>query len=275
MLKYQVTLFSTLLLIGASSLARSDAPPAIEMRASMPTATQAHPEMSGAEIIANAFEFAGGHQFIRPGTLFLSGYNIIRPAGNSEYLWDHYAMWRQFADEKLDAHEASGKVRIEAWNERNLELFLAFNGSQTVDKNGLVEDESAANMWSNNFGFSAIRYALDEGWQQIRKPDDLIDGQPAYFVQLVDPNGSQTLFAFRQSDFAIVYVGFNTAKGWHERRYSHFFRKPGVNWIQPGRVRLFYNGIKANEAIWTDFTVSEPIDEALFSPKVSPRNPRW
>ncbi len=82
-----------------------------------------------------------------------------------------------------------------------------------------------------------------------------------------------TRFAIRQSDSAIVYVGFNTPRGWHERYYSHFYEKPGVSWVQPGRVRLFYDGVKANEAIWTDFDLSEDFADDLFvmeTPPVSP-----
>ena len=83
-------------------------------------------------------------------------------------------------------------------------------------------------------------------------------------VELTDPAGGQTLFGFRQSDFATVYVGFDTPRGWHERRYSHFFSVPGSRWIQPGRVRLHYNGVKANEAIWTRVVIGEPVDPSVF-----------
>mgnify|MGYP000275956174 CR=1 FL=1 len=63
-----------------------------------------------------AHEAAGGERFVRPGSLFLSGYNIIRRDGG-EMLWDRYAMWRVFGNEKLDAHRANGMVRIEAWTD--------------------------------------------------------------------------------------------------------------------------------------------------------------
>lgn len=38
----------------------------------------------------------------------------------------------------------------------------------------------------------------------------------------------------------------------------------GTAWSQPGRVRLYYNGVKQNEVRWTDFAVNEPIDAAVF-----------
>lgn len=250
-------------------------PPELNARGNMPASTQLHPELSGAEIISKAHEAAGGHSFVHPGTLFLSGYNILRTANGSEKLWDHYAMWRVFEEEKPDAHVASGKVRIEAWTGENLALLLTFDGQTTYNQDGPMEDQSANKMWSNNFGFSAIRNALDPGWLQDRRPDDLLDGQPAYLVELTDPAGGKTLFGFRQSDFAILYVGFDTPRGWHERRYSHFFRKPGYDWLQAGRVRLFYNGVKANEAIWTDYRIGEPMNDRLFQPEGPPDSPGW
>jgi hypothetical protein len=138
-----------------------------------------------------------------------------------------------------------------------------------------MEDQSANAMWSANFGFGAIRNALDEGWSQERKPDDLLDGQPAHLVELTDPSGGKTLFGFRQSDYAILYVGFDTPRGWHERRYSHFFSKAGSDWVQAGRVRLFYDGVKANEAIWTDYRVGEDYSRDWFQPSEPPAAPGW
>lgn len=136
-------------------------------------------------------------------------------------------------------------------------------------------DQSANAMWSANFGFGAIRHALDEGWSQTRGPDRLIDGAPAFMVTLRDPAGGETLFGIRQSDFAVVYVGFDTPRGWHERRYSHFFTKPGLDWVQPGRVRLFYNGVKANEAVWTDFEIGADMPDALFRIEAPPSSPSF
>jgi len=244
-------------------------------RAGMPAATQTDPALSAAAIIERAHDAAGGDTFVQPGSLFLEGYNIIRGVDGGESLWDRYAMWRVFADRKADAHSANGRVRIEAWREGQLAMLLAYDGNVTSDQNGPVEDQSANALWSSNFGFGAIRNAIDAGWQQARRPDDMIDGEPAYFVELTDPSGGQTLFGIRQRDFAILSVGFQTPRGWHERRYSHFFSKPGTPWVQAGRVRLFYDGIKKNEAIWTDFRIGEPMEPGLFRITEPPDRPSW
>jgi hypothetical protein len=252
-----------------------DGPPAMAARAEMPAAVQAEPETDGAAIIAAAHEAAGGATFTRPGTLFLEGYNIIRGADGSEVLWDHYAMWRVFGGAKEDAHAANGKVRIEAWSGDELALLLAFDGETTSNQDGPMADQSANAMWSANFGYGAIRNALDEGWSQARRPDRLIDDEPAFMVELTDPSGGKTLFGIRQADDAIVYVGFDTPRGWHERVYSHFFAKPGIDWVQPGRVRLYYDGVKANEAIWTDFEIGRPLPDELFVVEGAPPAPTF
>lgn len=250
-------------------------PPIMDDRATMPAAAQAEQAITGATIISRAHNAAGGETFVRPGTLFLSGYNIIRGADGAETLWDRYAMWRVFGDEKADAHAANGKVRIEAWSGDAIAMLLSFDGATTYTKDGPMADQSANAMWGANFGFGAIRNALDEGWIQTRKTDRLIDGKPAFMVELTDPAGGKTLFGFDQGDYSILYVGFDTPRGWHERRYSHYFEKPGISWRQAGRVRLFYNGVKANEAIWTDFQIGAPLEDERFVIDEAPTEPTF
>ncbi|MEL6691800.1 MAG: hypothetical protein AAFQ12_02045 [Pseudomonadota bacterium] len=220
--------------------------------------------LEGSTIIALAHDAAGGDTFVDPGSLFLSGYNVIYGSDGGARTWDKYAMWRVFADEKADAHAANGKVRIEAWQGSKLAMLLSFDGEATYNQSGRMEDQSANAMWSNNFGFGAIRNALDEGWTQERRADRTVDGKPAYMVQLTDPSGGKTLFGFDRSTLEILYVGFDTPRGWHERRYSDYFSKPGTDWQQAGRVRLFYNGVMANEAVWTDFEIGDEHSDETF-----------
>lgn len=241
----------------------------------MPSAVQAEPGLDGRTIIELVHEAAGGETFVRPGTLFLSGYNVIYDEGGGSRIWDRYAMWRVFADEKANAHTANGKVRIEAWSDGGLAMLLSFDGEATYDQSGRMADQSANAMWSNNFGFGAIRNALDEGWKQNRRADRTIDGKPAYMVELTDPAGGKTLFGFDQDTFDPLYVGFDTPRGWHERRYSHYFSKPDVDWRQAGLVRLFYDGVKANEAVWTDFAIGAIFEDEIFAVGGIPEEPTF
>ncbi len=226
-------------------------------------------------IISLAHNAAGGDLFVDPGSLFLSGYNIIYAPDGVATKWDQYAMWRVFGDEKADAHVASGKVRIEAWKDGKLALLLSFDGLRTYNQNGQMEDQSANAMWSNNFGFGAIRNALDEGWTQSRRANRTIDGKPVYMVELTDPAGGQTLFGIHRDTYEILYVGFETSRGWHERRYSNYFSKPDVSWQQAGSVRLFYDGILANEAVWTDFSVGGEYTDDTFIITDAPSSPSF
>ena len=62
----------------------------------------------------------------------------------------------------------------------------------------------------------------------------------------------------------MLKVAFATPRGWHERYYSDFFRKPGMDWSQPSRIRLFYDGVKQNELFWQDFEIGKTYPETLF-----------
>lgn len=250
-------------------------PPDVSGRAQLPTAMQANPDLSGRDILVAAHEAAGGDAWRDVESLYLEGYNIIRRADGAEVLWDKYAMWREYSSSKANAHAAEGKVRIEAWAGDSLAMLIAFDGETTYDQNGPVPEDVAEKAWASNFGFGAIRNGLDEGWTQTRLPDDLIDGVPAYVVELTDPAGGKTRFGIRQSDFATVYAGFRTPRGWHERRYSNFYTVPGSSWVQPGRVRLSYDGVKANEAIWTRVEIGQSIDPSVFVVSQKPDGPTF
>ena len=250
-------------LIAIATFAVSLSAPAASEEKDFPGLFPTTPERSAADILSAAYEVAGGQSWLRPKSLSMSGYGVFYRDGEATK-YDDYRMWRIYAGEKKDAHVADGKVRIEARKDGAQIFLITFDGEKTYDANGPIEDQSVNERWSSNFGFGAIRHALDEGWTQKRLPDDLIDGRPAYLIELTDPAGGMTRFAIDMETYHVLYVGFDTARGWHERRYSDFFSKPGVQWVQPGRVRLFYNGVKQNEIIWTDFEIDKNFDDALF-----------
>jgi len=255
--------------------ASEGAPPALGARGGMPAAVQLNPEISAREILSRAHEAAGGDDWRDVTSLYLEGYNIIRRPDGSEIVWDKYAMWREYSGTKTNAHAAEGKVRIEAWSGEALAMLISFDGETTYSQDGPVPPDVAEKAWAANFGFGAIRNGLDEGWAQSRLPDDLVDGAPTYFIELTDPEGGKTRFGIRQSDYATVYAGFDTPRGWHERRYSHFFPIAGSRWIQPGRVRLFYDGVKANEAVWTHVEIGKAFDPAVFVVSGLPAGPTF
>ena len=83
-------------------------------------------------------------------------------------------------------------------------------------------------------------------------------------IRVNDPSGGKTLFGIARDDHAILWLGFSTPRGWHERRYSDFYRNPGVSFVQPGRVRLFYDGIKQNEIVWSAYALNAPLEREMF-----------
>jgi len=237
----------------SSAAAVAEAPPLTEPDA-----------LTGAQIVAGAYEAAGGEAWVNPQSLYMEGYGLFWRGAQDFVRYEPYRMWRVYPQAKGEAHTADGRVRIEAMADSAPVFQIAFDGEHTYDQNGRVEEEADSDRWASNFGFGVIRHALDEGYTVDRLPDDYVDGAPAYTVRVNDPAGGETLFKIRMEDDAVVSVGFDTPRGWHERIYSKFYTNTEGGWVQPGRVRLYYDGVKANEIYWTSFTTGETYDEALF-----------
>lgn len=207
---------------------------------------------------------AGGESWSRPKTLSMDGYGVFYRGGVATR-HERHTMYRVYDAGKSDAHRADGKVRITSVRDGVPVIDLAFDGETTSTAKGPQPKSEADKRWASNFGFGVIRHALDDGYALSRLPDDLVDGKPAYLIQIEDPVGGETQFAIAHADHAILKVGFDTDRGWHERFYSDFYSNSGVSWVQPRRVRLYYDGVKANEVIWERHLVDAPLADCLFS----------
>ncbi|MGJ8563026.1 MAG: hypothetical protein ACSHXY_05685 [Alphaproteobacteria bacterium] len=220
-------------------------------------------ELSAADIMAQAHEAAGGEAWSRPISLAMDGYAVFYKNGSAAKHETH-RMWRVYEAGKTDAHKVDGKVRIESLRDGIAVIDLSFDGSTTYTPQGAQPQSESDNQWSSSFGFGVIRHALDDGYSLKRLPDDLVDGRPVFMVNVMDPSGGETRFGIAQDDRAILKVGFDTPRGWHERIYSNFYSNIAESWSQPGRVRLYYNGVKANEVIWTSYEINKPLKACLF-----------
>jgi hypothetical protein len=223
-----------------------------------------NPNLSARAIVERATVVAGGETWRRPTTLYLEGYGTFYATDGTPLINESHKMWRVYPSFKPEAHNADGKVRIESVRGGEVVSYSAFDGSRTYDLNGILPPSAADTQWAENFGFGVIRFALDDGYSLTRQPDDLVDGQGVFRVSVTDASGAKTLFGISRTTYQIVSVGFTTPRGWHERIYSNFFTKRGVNWVQPGRVRLYYNGVKQNEIVWRDFKINDPMPDTLF-----------
>ncbi len=242
------------LLVVLSAFAASAAPPAMT----------SPDNLTPVEIIERAYEHAGGDAWVNPRSLLMEGYGLFWQGTEQFVRYEPYRMWRVYPEIKDAAHAADGRVRIEALKDDQVVFQIAFDGTHTYNQNGRLNEETDSDRWASNFGFGVIRHALDDGYRVSRLPDDYIDGAESYTVQITDPAGGNTLFNIRRADFAIVSVGFTTPRGWHQRIYSDFYRNNEAGWLQPGRVRLYYNGVKANEIYWTSFKTGESYPVELF-----------
>ena len=223
-----------------------------------------NPSLSARTIVERATAAAGGETWRRPTSLYLEGYGTFYATDGTPLINESHRMWRVYPAFKPDAHNADGKVRIESVRGGQVVNYSAFDGTRSYGVNGLLPPSAADTQWAENFGFGVIRFALDDGYLVARQPDDLVDGKPVYRIEVTGANGSKTTFGIAYRTYQILSVGFSTPRGWHERIYSEFFTKRGIAWVQPGRVRLYYNGVKQNEIVWRDFRLNEAMDDGLF-----------
>ena len=223
-------------------------------------------KLSAREIVEQAIEAAGGEAWRRPKTLRLSGTATLYDQGQADKVTvaDRYDMWRIFPQASGDAHAANGKVRFDAFAGGKVVFQISYDGEHTYDHNGRVPEERAQRDWSAAFGFGILRFALDDGFALERLADDQLEGHDCYFVRVIDPAGSKTVFAIDRVDLAVRMVGFETPRGWHHRIYSDFEWHQQPRFRQPTRVRLYYDGIKTNDIRWRQFAVDRPIADEVF-----------
>lgn len=219
--------------------------------------------LTAKQIMRLAHEKAGGEFWQRPLSLSLMGHAVFYQ-GDTAFQHEKHNMWRIFERTKTDAHAANGKVRIESFHQEKPVFVVTFDGQNTYDLSGKQEPSAADQRWASNFGYGAIRHALDDDYQLELAGVDTVKKDLVHWVKVIDPKQGETFFGIDQEEFKIVKVGFQTPRGWHERIYSEFFSKPEYPWLQSGRVELYYEGVLANEVFWTDFKVNESLPDSLF-----------
>lgn len=220
-------------------------------------------DLAPEEIILEAYAKSGGDFWKRPKSLSLKGHSYFYRDGDTVFHQVHN-MWRVFENSKTNAHAANGKVRIESYRDSIPAFIVSYDGMNTYDLNGKQAKSAADKRWASNFGFGVIRHALDDGYK-LEKLDGIeVHNDKCYQIKVIDPNQGETIFGITKQDYKIVKVAFDTPRGWHERLYSKFFTKEKYSWLQSGKVELFYEGVRSNDVIWTDFEVNEKLDSDLF-----------
>jgi hypothetical protein len=244
--------------------------------------------MLAKEVLRRCTANNGGDTWQKPETLVLYGDAIFTPYGKTDakslIKFDSYRMMRVYPKESDAAHQANGKIRFDAKYGDSLFMQLIFNGKDT--KNTLSEKAKPFQKhfsWSNNFGFGIIRFALNDSFKVERLVDDLVDGFVCYMIKITDPKKMTTVFGIDKNNFYIRYLGFATDQGYHHRIYSEFvrrdiiintpdktdprhitFTKERKFFVQPKRLRIYFEGVKWMDIHWREFAVNEKIGDEIF-----------
>ena len=224
-------------------------------------------DLAARQIVERAHAAAGGTAWLAAGTNVMRGNATLCREGDPQRCVhaDRYEMYRVYpATLEHGAHAGSGKFRLDAYVGEKVLFKVAFDGQRSYDQDGPVPPERASSDEASAFGFSAIRFALQPGFSVERVTDDQVEGRPCFFVRVTDPTGTRTLFGIDQESYAVRSAGWQTPKGFHQRLYSDFYRVGDQGFVQPGRVRHFYDGVKVVDIRWTSAEIGQPIPDALF-----------
>ncbi len=219
------------------------------------------------EIVERVHAAAGGEAWLHAGTNVMRGDATLCRDGDPGRCVhaDRYVMYRVYpAELRHGAHAGSGKFRLDAFDGERRIFQIAFDGERSYDQNGPVPPERASADEASAFGFSAIRFALEPGFTVERVVDDQVEGRPCYFIRVTDPTGTRTLFGVDRQDFSVRSASWQTPKGLHQRLYSDFYRVGDAGFLQPGRVRHYYDGVKSVDIRWTSAVIGEPIPDSVF-----------
>jgi len=226
---------------------------------------------SAREILQLAVAASGGNLWQQPETLELHGTALFTPYGKTDpthqKLFDTYSMYRIFPADNKAAHQANGKIRFDAAEGEKMFMQLIFDGTKT--RNVLSDDARPYRehfSWSNNFGFGIIRFADKDSFLVERLTDEMYDGFSCYTVQITDPKKMITVFQIDKKSYWIRGVSFTTTVGYHHRIYSDFkkIRVGNRFFLQPRRVRLFFDGVRWMDIHWQKHFVNQPIDSEIF-----------
>jgi hypothetical protein len=224
-------------------------------------------ELTAREIVERVHAAAGGEAWLKAGTNVMRGEATLCRDGDPARCVhaDRYVMYRVYPTELAHgAHAGSGKFRLDAYSGERMLFEVSFDGTRSYDQDGPLPPERATSDEMSAFGFSAIRFALQPGFEVERLTDDEVEGRPSYFVRVRDPSGTRTLFGIDRRDFKVLSAQWQTTRGWHMRLYSDFYTLEGSGFVQPGRVRHFYDGVKTVDIHWRSAEVGQPIPDSTF-----------
>jgi hypothetical protein len=226
--------------------------------------------MTAPEILNQVIEACGGETWHSPKTLMLKGEAFFTPYGKTDeahYLhFDTYQLYRVFPETNDSARTANGKIRFDAQYGESDFFSLRFDGNATnMHLSERAKPYAKHFEWSNNFGFSIIRHALAQGFGLERLTDDQIDGHDCFLIKITDLKGDETFYGIDQQHFTIRYLHFNTAVGYHHRIYSDFTRVEGQDFVQPQRLRIYFEGLRWMDIRWKEFAVNQFIADEVFA----------
>jgi len=232
--------------------------------AGFPPAGAADDKPTAREIMVNAHAAAGGDNWRKAKTLRLSGDATLYRESQATKA-DRYEMYRVYPRQLTGAHTTTGKFRLDAFSGEQLLFRISNDGERMYDQNGPMTAQASRELAASSFGFSATRFALSNGFSLQRLPDDQVEGYECYFLSVKDPDGGKTLVGVDRTNSLIRYVGWTTPRGWHHRLYSDFYWLDDPGFMQPGRVRHFYDGVKTADIYWRSARVNIDLDSSLFS----------
>ena len=113
--------------------------------------------------------------------------------------------------------------------------------------------------------FGIIRFADGPGMTLTRLADDQIEGHDCHFIEVLDTAQQKTVFGIDFESSHVRSAAFDTEVGFQQRLYSEFaWADEGRAFLQPRRVRLFFDGAKWFDIHWERVVVNAKVPDGTF-----------
>ncbi|MEL6865880.1 MAG: hypothetical protein AAFP19_15750 [Bacteroidota bacterium] len=216
--------------------------------------------MNSTELLTHTIEAAGGKQWQRSPILHLKGSAHFTPFGQTDdqhYGYFDRCEWsRHFGSDEEVPKGKEQQIRFELMdNEQPFFILNTKDNSSPISLSQSAHTYQEYLKWSKDWELDWLRMANRSGFNRQLLTEDIVEKYHCYFLKITSPNHQERLFGIDQYTYRIRYQGWRTPVGYHHLIYDEFVQLPHTSFIQPSKLKIYFDGIKWMEIKWKDVEI--------------------